>query len=425
MSLDKKQNWFKTVPILGALIILVGANIALLLGDPIKKIDVDSLPTIRTWSYWAAQDYREKPKAPDVVYVGSSVMMHPTWWQEAAYRGKDLDLVADHTSHYAEDQLKKYTGIRDLSCFKFGLPGAVPSDGYKITNEHFKGDRKPKVVVIGMVPRDMVDNDFGHAASSRHYRYLCRFVDQTGLEPLAVPNVWERPQYWVNDYIYFKGKSQPIQQVMRHGVEQFLAPVLKNLPGSPLDRVTDEDRKFAMHRAELEKGVWVAHPTTPYHYADVADADCMMRYATPNNELFENQKTWLEMNLKALRSEGIDVVLVNMPVTSLALRCMRDNVYDRHVDTLKSLANKYDCGYFDAQATAKFEPQDFTDWAHMDASGGEKLHALIAEYVASQKRFVAHLSGDSSESVANKAQPSAQAAPQNKPSVAAKAQSQL
>jgi hypothetical protein len=151
----------------------------------------------------------------------------------------------------------------------------------------------------------------------------------------------------------------------------------------------------------------------------------MMRYATPNNELFENQKTWLEMNLKALRGEGIDVVLVNMPVTSLALRCMRDNVYDRHVGTLKSLAQKYDCGFFDAQATAKFDPQDFTDWAHMDASGGEKLHALIAEYIASQKRLVAHLAGGGSESVANRDQSAAQTGPEHKPSIATKSPSQL
>jgi len=400
MSPETKTNWLKSVPIVGALLLLVAVNVGLLVWDPIKKIDTQSLDTIRTWSYWAAQDYRDRAKAPDVVYVGSSVMMHPTWWQEAAYRNKDVDLVADHNSHYAEAMLKKSTGL-DLSCFNFGLPGAVPSDGYMITKAMFKDDRKPKVVVIGMVPRDMVDNDFGHAASSRHYRYLSRFVDCSGLEPLAVPNIWERPQYWVNDYIYFKGKSQPIQQVMRHDVEQVLKPVLTSLPKSPLDRVTDEDRKFAMHRAELEKGVWVAHPVTPYHYADVADRDCMLRYATPNNELFENQKTWLEMNLKALRGENIDVVVVNMPVTSLALRCMKDNVYDRHVDTLKTLAKKYDCGYLDAQATGKFEPMDFTDWAHMDASGGEKLHAIIAEYIATKKNLVAKLSGTSSSVAAS------------------------
>lgn len=400
-SLSEKRrlnvaDWFKSIPLVGALAILIVVNLGLVLLDPIKKIDVDSLPTIRTWSYWAAQDYRSLPKAPDIVFVGSSVMMHPTWWQEAAYRNKDVDLVADHVSHYSEDMIRKYAGIANLRCFNFGLPGAVPSDGYMITKALFKDERKPKIVVIGMVPRDMVDNDFGHAASSRHYHYLSRFVDKSGLEPLAVPNIWERPQYWVNDFIYFKGKGQPIQQVLRYSVEQACKPVLSSLPGSPLDHVTDEDRKFAMHRAELEKGVWVAHPTTPYFYAAIADADCMKRYATPNNELFENQKTWLEMNLKALKEENIKVLLINMPVTSIALRCMRDGVYDRHVKTLKTLASKYDCDYLDAQASGKFGPKDFTDWAHMDASGGETLHALIAEFIAGKKPLVSRLAGTSS-----------------------------
>jgi hypothetical protein len=122
----------------------------------------------------------------------------------------------------------------------------------------------------------------------------------------------------------------------------------------------------------------------------------MKRYATPNNELFENQKAWLELNLKALKEENIKVLLVNMPVTSMALRCMRDGVYDRHVDTLKTLASKYDCNYLDAQATGKFGPRDFTDWAHMDASGGEILHAMIAEFIASKEPLVSRLSDTSS-----------------------------
>lgn len=396
MGLGKTGTWIRTIPLIGALLILVAANSGLLILDPIKKIDVDSLPTIRTWSYWAAQDYRKQERAPDVVFVGSSVMMHPTWWSEATYRQEDVDLVADHVSHYSEAMLKSYAGINDVRCFNFGLPGAVPSDGYMITKSMFTGERKPKIVVIGMVPRDLVDNDFGHAASSRHYKYLSRFVDTRGLQPLAVPNIWERPQYWIDDYIYFKGKSQPIQQVARHEAENLLEPILSKLPRSPLDKVTDEDRKFAMHRAELEKGFWVAHPTTPttpYYYAEIADADCMKRYATPNDELFENQKTWLEMNLKALRGEGIDVILVNMPVTSMAHRCMRDGVYERHVAMMKAFAKQYKCDFLDAQATALFDPQDFMDWAHMDSSGGEKLHKLIAEFIGGKQNLVARLAG--------------------------------
>ncbi|MBX9666248.1 MAG: hypothetical protein K2X93_01460 [Candidatus Obscuribacterales bacterium] len=402
MTLDKKLSLVTKIPIVGALFILVFANIALLIFDPIKRVDADSLPTIRSWVYWAATDYRQRQKTPDVVYLGSSVMMHPTWWQEATFRNKDVDLVADHTSHYGESMIGKYSGVNNLSCFNFGLPGAVPSDAYMIVKSLFKEEKKPKLVVLGMVPRDMVDNDFSHAGSSRHYRYLSRFVDTTGMEELAVPNIWERPQYWVNDFLYLKGKSQPIQQVARHEAESLLAPALKSLPGSPLDRVTDEDRKFAMHHAELEKGVWVAHPTTPYFYVEAADADCLKRYATPNNELFQNQKTWLDMTLKALKDDNIEVLVVNFPVTNMALRCMRDGVYDRHVSTLKAMAAKYDFGFLDAQASGKFLPEDFTDWAHMDASGGEKVHDLIGQYIGSKQKLVAKLGSAASTSVAGK-----------------------
>src|SRR5579885_449510 len=98
----------RNIQLVGAVLVFAAMNFALVLIDPIKHIDADSLPAIRTWVWWATNDYKNQSKAPDVVLLGSSVMMHPTWWQEAAFRQQDVDLVVDHESRYFEALLKKY-----------------------------------------------------------------------------------------------------------------------------------------------------------------------------------------------------------------------------------------------------------------------------------------------------------------------------
>jgi len=323
------------------------------------------------------------------------VMMHPTWWQEAAFRQQDVDLVVDHESRYFEALLKKYARLNNMRAFNFGLPGAMASDDCIIAKTLFCGEHKPKIVVIGTTPRDFIDNRFSHAASSRHYRYLSRFTDDGKLVDLAMPQWWQRIDYYVNSLLYFKGKAQPVQQLLTHEATSLLSPILKSLPPSPLEQVSEEDRKFAMHRAEIQKGVFVAHPTSPYNYVDAVE-DCFSRYKTANDPLYNNQRQWFDMCLETLKERGIDVVIVNMPVTSTAQRCMRDGVYARHVDMLKAMAQKYNFAFLDANEEYQkhADQYDFTDWAHMNASGGAKLHDIIARFIASQNALVACLSND-------------------------------
>lgn len=380
------------VPIAGALFLLLSVNALLLAWSPFKHVDPESLPAVRSWVWWATQDFKHQKPAPNVVVLGSSLMMHPLWHQEAAYRNEDVDLVADHRSRYLESVIKSRLPLPELKCFNFALPGAMVSDACMIVRALCQGTHKPDIVVIGLGPRDFIDNRFNCAASSKHFQYLSRFTETRDLVDLSMPQLWQRPNYWIKDLLYLKGHAQDAQIVAAEVLRRLCRPVLSLLPASPLERVTDEDRRFASYREELEKGVWVAHPTSPYMYLDAA-ADCKKRFRSPNNGLFENQRDWLVLLLQTCKERGITPVMVNMPVTDVARKLMPFGVYERHMDTLRSLAARFDCALVDIDLPNRYEAEDFTDWAHMDASGGKKVLDLIGQYIGSDSQLVARLTG--------------------------------
>ena len=110
-----------------------------------------------TWTTWSIKDYLGHTKAPDVVFLGSSLMLVPLDGVDADYMRKDIDAARHHQSLFFENHFKKYTG-KEVSSFNFALPGEMPSDAYLITRFLLEGKKAPKVLVYGVGPRDFMDN---------------------------------------------------------------------------------------------------------------------------------------------------------------------------------------------------------------------------------------------------------------------------
>jgi hypothetical protein len=386
---------FKEIPFLGAIVLVLIVNLALASSNPFKAVDPEKLPSIHGWAYWATKDLLTRQDKPNVVVFGSSAVMQPLWWQEAAYRGSDVDLVSDHQSRYLGHVIQKYSPATSPNCFNFALPGAMPSDEYMIIQTMIKSNRQPKIIVMGLHPRDLMDNSFNCAASSKHYQYLSRYNPDlaTSLLNLSMPQLWRRLAYQVESLLFLRQKKSEVQLVVSEEIESAEHPWLSCLPESPLSATDLKDKKLAIYVDEIEKGVWIAHPTSPYQYVD-ATFDCVRRFKKTNNELFVNQKAWLEMSLAACRKAGIGVVLVNMPRTEILSRVMPPGTYERHVQLIKSLAESYGDAYLDIDVSGRYRLDDYTDWIHMNAGGGRKVLDAIGEFIGKDNALAALISPD-------------------------------
>lgn len=373
-------NRMKRLPIVGALFIVLAVNLLLFILNPLKSWEHYVEPTTRGWAWWATTDFLSRQQPANVVVFGSSAVMHPLWLQEAAFRNQDVEIVVDHQSRYLESVIKKYSPTAEPICFNFGLPGCMPSDDYMIMRALFKAERKPKIAVIGLHPRDLMDNTFSCAASSKHFQHMARFTDAEPLLELSMPQFWRRMAYRLESLLFLKSKHDDIQQLLTDCLRPVTDRCFGGLPRNPLDGTAEEDRRLACYAIDIEKGVWIAHPTSPYWYVE-ATADCRKRFKKSNESLFENQKTWLKMCLDICKKEEIKAVIVNMPTTATVRQSMPPATRERHLRTVKELAAAYGCPFLDIDVEGRYEAQDFTDWIHMDASGGEKVLAAIGKFI--------------------------------------------
>jgi len=381
---------FRRLPILSALLIVLAVNLLLVAFNPLQKIDPDSLPVGHGWAWWAANEYQKPDKQFDVVVFGSSAMMHPLWLGEATYRNEDVDLVVDHRSRCLEDAIKEGAPGAQPNCFNFAMPGAMPSDDYMIINALFKDNKIPKLIVLTLHPRDLMDNTFGAAATSRHYKYLSRLLDEKPPLELAMPELWRRIVYYLEQSVFVKSKNHDLQLLASEQIRSYLKPILLQIPKCKLDDKANEDRKLAIYVDELQKGVWVAHPTAPYNFIEAID-DCRRRFKKSNQEQFENQKTWLKLCLESCKQKGIKVIIVNTPVTAMVKQLMPAGTYERHLSTIKSAAEEYNCAFLNADEKVKYGQLDYTDWIHMNGDGGIKVLQCIGASIAKNEQLKACL----------------------------------
>lgn len=380
-------------PVVIAALLLVVVNGLLYLTNPLSKVDPELLMGARSWAWWAVQDY--KKVQPDVVVTGSSMVMHPLWHQEAQYRQQNVELIVDHRSHFLESFLEKAAG-KPVKVFNFGLPGGMASDAFITIRaiSQMQQQPKPKVAVICLCVRDMMDNSFGCAATSRHYDLFSRLADTSDVSELAVPKPLDKGRVLLRDAVFLKRKNKEVKAVLTAHTKEVTDQAYAHLPPSPLDQVSPEKSvKFAFQNDELEQGFWIAKPNVPRWYVEAGD-DCRRRMRRTNDDVFNNQVAFLDLALKECRQNGIVPVLVNMPTSPTMKQAMKPGVYERHMNALNTLAKKWNIELIDANQNI-YTPEDFTDWAHMHATGGEKAFGLIGRAIAANTVAVKQLASPS------------------------------
>jgi len=367
-------------------LLVAAINMVLLLINPVGRVDPEATQSVRTWAWWAGKDYRQQKEPVNVLLLGSSFVMNPTWLNEAVYRNQDVDLVVDHRVHYLEDRIKEKTGLSNLKCFNFGLPGAMVSDQCMILKSMCKGDKHPDVAVLFMAPRDLMDCRFNNAGLSKHFRYLSKFTEDKDIASLQFNDLNGRFTDIFSNAIYFKTKAQDIQALAAQKVRTAMRPLVAMLPPSPLDQKSEEDRRNVFKRDEIEQGAWTAHPNTPYWYVD-SSADCKHRYKHMNDEVYENQKKWLDLALATCRQEGIKPMIVHVPSSTVARQCMHEGIYERHAAYLEKVAREEGIPYLNLDPVWVHEKQDFTDWGHMSPSGGAKMLSALGDFIAANQEL--------------------------------------
>lgn len=340
---------------------------------------------VMTWTSWSIKDYLKDTKKPDVVFLGSSLMLVPLDGTDADFLNKKIDASQHHKSYYFEDAYKMETG-KAVDTFNFALPGEMPSDAYLITDFLLKAEKAPKVLVYGVGPRDFMDNLLPSPAATDPYRYLSRFGDLSSHANLLMSDWQERLNWELGKLFFLYGVHGQIALESERLLESTLNRV------APRAEVMPEEERIALRRKllptylpfQVNPKEAYFRPTDPASRGGFMDnvQEYRKRYKNLKMGTFNAQMTFLNDLIAIANSRGTHVVLVAMPITQINRELLPDASWNLYKDRLKALAAGHQVTYFDMHATGEFKVEDFQDTVHLHSGGGAKLLSKIAKIMA-------------------------------------------
>ena len=372
--------------------VLVAANAALLAWKPLASVDPEALPSAHTWAWWACKEYTELKKAPDVVLLGSSLFFQPFGRLEANYAGHDIDYVRHHRVTYMENALRQQGFGKTDIVYNFSLPGSLVSDDYLVLRSLLTGARTPKVAVLGVSMRDMIDTTVHCIGTTPPFRLLTRYTDIGDILDIAMPKLWQRFDYFAQKDLYLWGKKLDLQVMLSEATKSTLGPKFSKWFGASRLAEADPTRNLPSNlRSEVE--YFPMHANEPVSWTDNAD-EYKRRYRNANEKMFKDEATFLAKAADLAAQRGIQLVLVNAPLTPENHVLMPPGAYDHYLAFLHEFASKRGIPLVDLDGKPQFVHADFYDNAHMNAVGGAKMANAIVECLTSNPQVAAALRGD-------------------------------
>ena len=380
-------------------------NAGLVALQPLRPMPVERIPTKPTWESHRTRDFMAGAQAPDAVLFGSSLMMIPTACRDADYLNVTIDPVVHPYSQYMQAKIAEKTGMQ-LKCFNFALPGGMISDHYMIVSSLFSNERKPKLAIFGLSLRDFIDSGVECAAATPAYHYFSRFKSESEIDsllPLSMPSIFNRGQYLADKYIYLLGKRLQIQVMAGDAISSAVTDLLdysrrrnsgsdgavatsnasssansKDSAGNSSGTKPDSNPDAALSGTEVTEGMVALQPNAFYPWQDNS-REYKKRFKGANDSMFKIQTEYFKRMLSQLKTEGVEVLFVNMPLTPANMALMPHGSYDKYMALLKQTAAEQGCGLLDLNDGKTFVASNFKDPVHMNGSGGKILIDQIAE----------------------------------------------
>ncbi|HIA55645.1 MAG TPA: DUF1574 domain-containing protein [Candidatus Melainabacteria bacterium] len=382
---EQRQNskaWLSAIPgrpIVCALILFAGINIALSAIKPNLQVKPTELPVRLSWEWWRTKSYLSEPKAPDVVVMGSSLMMIPTSLIDADFLNKNIDAVKHPHSVFLERKLQDAGAPKGISCFNFALPGAMISDQYFTAHSLFSGERAPKVILLGLTLRDFIDSGVDSATSTPTYQFFRHFDKTNDVKHLLTVTPQAAAEAFYNNINYLSDKRLELQTYFSKPINKVGNDALAGLPVSKFNAKDTEEKGDGniLGNAAVTEGNFILPPHKVIPWKDNT-REYKKRFASANEKLFQNQVAFLDKLLADAKANGVKVVVANMPLTEKNMSLMPKGMYQKYMDEMNARAQRGDFSLIDLNSQWVFHDADFQDTAHLNATGGAKFMDLVA-----------------------------------------------
>ncbi|HEY9756137.1 MAG TPA: D-alanyl-lipoteichoic acid biosynthesis protein DltD [Oculatellaceae cyanobacterium] len=315
----------------------------------------------------AVQQYK-KAETPDVVLLGSSLIMSPVWTADYKKFVNVNDFYRHHRSYLLEKKLSAETN-EELKVFSFAVPGAMVSDMDLIVDKMLTGTKKPQLVVYGVAPRDFMDDLAGGETKTATFQRLGD-VSDLSKNNFAASTVDEKLELVFNRAVYLFGKRTRYQSK----TDAFVRKVAHQAIAAPQDQFAVAANNLNVCPLLQDKKILWQKSLDEYH----------MRYQRFNQIQFKKQEQFLQDMLTSCKKNNIEVLLVNMPLTQTNLGLMPEGLYQKYLGMLKETASKNNVAILDL-GEMKYGDECFYDTVHLNEIGAEPFLSSVSQSIHEQR----------------------------------------
>ncbi len=313
-------------------------------------------------SYWLKKAYTAETTAPDIVVLGNDQLLALTGADAYVYH-RSIDITGNHRSQVLEHD---FYGLlnKKFSVLIGALPKANISDLLIVSRSLFSAHYKPKLVAIGISPKEFIDTSSVCPNNSDVYNF---FAKDNAL-------------------------GQELKPVMTDNLS--FIDMLKNLLTNwdlAIRQQSNADQFCSLSWENSSQCIYpngfMIEPTDGFVYRNNLK-EYQQRYNKPFSPRLKQQLNCLDGLLNFLRQQHILATVFDLPLTEDNRKLLPTNFaqfyYDQTIAICKK--NQADIIMLDADWKA-FNSADFIDSAHLNLPGGLKLSRPIALFSANKFKW--------------------------------------
>lgn len=313
-----------------------------------------------------SEDWFRQKRAPDVVLLGSSLMLFPFWAMDKEKHVCIPDLLHYRDSIALAGVLARH-GFTNPTVFNMAGPLQMVSDSYILTDQLLCGKLKPKCIILGIAPRDFCDFDLPTPISTSPARRLITWSNFGRYADLYLPNFMDRVELACNTTCNFYAHRRHTQRVIEDFMDRTYQRLRLPCPnggiavaGQGALQILAGDEEYRWKNSEQEYKM-------RYRQIEKSDLSTQLRFLLKLNE--------------SCNQRNIKLIVVNLPLSEVNRKLLPPGFYQRFCDQVGTAVRGTAISYVDLALNQEFTRQDFFDTSHLCQTGGRKLLAHLEQYL--------------------------------------------
>jgi hypothetical protein len=355
--------------------------------NPLKQLNATGFTSIRQYFVVSKlPEFLASNGKPDIVIAGSSLMLYPAvrcddelYGRKARFDHAYVRNVVDPypSAKYLEMLLAQKTNSH-FDIANLATAGGLISDEYVVFRKCLLSQKKPKLLLLDISPREFIDNNQLDPEKTPVYVALSDYTclgdlieSKAGFLPIMQSLVGDVWSFYRNrqDWNYFF--THLAATITKHPTDIYAA-----------SHQVNEAEAANVTAHQINEGAAGEEKPDYVGSKNVApDLSAYKRMYLPiNNRCYNLQLKYLQKLLRLAKQNDVAVLMVEMPLTSGNIDLLPQDFLNQFHREVQSLASTYQASVIEPAKLASFDDStDFEDSAHLTASGGHKLYPLLAD----------------------------------------------